>query len=130
MSESIHIHTHTHTTLPIIQRFVAVYKLWNTYRDNIAKQSRFTLGAKIDTLFLDAIELLFIAGYLNKEQKLPVLQKANSKLDLLKFFLQIAWELKLFDTKKYAELSESLDEIGRMLGGWIKGIQNKTPAKE
>ena len=106
-----------------------MYKLWNTYRDNITKQSRFTLGSKIDTLFLDALELLFIAGYLNKDQKLPVLQKANGKLDLLKFFLQIAWELKLFDTKKYAELSKLLDEIGRMLGGWRKGIESKTPAR-
>ena len=105
-----------------------MYKQWNSYRNNIAKQSRFTIGAKIDNLFLEAIELLFIAGYLNKEQKLPVLQKANGKLDLLKFFLQIAWELKLFDAKKYAELSKPLDEIGRMLGGWRKGIESKTPA--
>lgn len=114
--------------MPIIQRFVAVYKLWDGFRNNISKQSRYTLGAKIDTLFLDTIELLFTASYLNKEQKQPVLQKANGKLDLLKFFLQIAWELKLLDTKKYAELSKSLDEIGRMLGGWRKGIESKTPA--
>lgn len=127
--KSIHTHTHTQQVLPIIQRFVAVYKLWNELRNNIAKQSRFTLGAKLENLFLDTMELLFIASYLGKEQKLPVLQKANSKLDLLKFFLQIAWEVKVLDTKKYIELSGALDEIGRMLGGWRKGLESKTPAK-
>jgi len=29
------------------------------------------------------------------------------------------------DTKKYISLSEKLDEIGKMLGGWIRGISIK-----
>jgi ribosomal protein S18 len=75
------------------------------------------------------VELLFTASYLGKEQKLPYLQKAGGKLDLLKFFLQIAWELKYIDNKKYIILSEHLSETGKMLGGWIKGIlQKKTLA--
>ena len=114
--------------LPIIQRFIAVYKLWDEFKNHFPKKSRYALGAKIDTLFFDTTELLFTASYLSKEQKQPVLQKANGKLDLLKFFLQIAWELKVLDTKKYAELSKLLDEIGRMLGGWRKGLENKTLA--
>ncbi|MBU1178752.1 four helix bundle protein, partial [Patescibacteria group bacterium] len=54
-------------------------------------------------------ESIFIASRLNKEQKLPFLQKANSKLDLLKFFLQISWEIKFLDNKKYIILSEHLN---------------------
>ena len=122
------IHTHTHTTLPIIQRFVDIYKLWDKFRNNIPRQSRFTLGTKLDSLFLDILELLFIAGYLSKEQKIPILEKSRNKLDLLKFFFQISWEIKILDDKKYIALSEKLNETGRMLGGWIRGLQNKTPA--
>ena len=114
--------------MPIIQIFISVYKLWDEFKNHFPKKSRYTIGAKIDSLFLDTIELLFIASYLGKEQKYPLLQKANGKLDLLKFFLQITWELKVLDTKKYTELSKSLDEIGRMLGGWRKGLENKTLA--
>lgn len=54
---------------------------------------------------------------------MPVLQKANGKLDLLKFFLQISWEIKILDNKKYIVLSEQLNEIGKMIGGWSKGLQ-------
>jgi hypothetical protein len=43
-------------------------------------------------------------------------------------FLQIAWEFKTIDNNKYITLSRHLDEIGKMIGGWIKGLQNKTPA--
>ncbi len=117
--------------LSILQKFIAVYKLWDEFKKSFPKQSRFTIGMKIDVLFLDIVELLFIASRLPKEQKLPYLNKASIKLDLLKFFLQIAWEIKAIDTKKYITLSEYLNEIGKMLGGWIKGLQQKqTPPQK
>ena len=81
--------------LPILQRFTAIYKLWYEWRDHFPKQSRYSLGEKIDFLFIDVIECLCIAHYLHKKEKLPYLRKASVKLDLLKFFLQITWELKI-----------------------------------
>lgn len=122
-------HTHTHTqVLPIIQRFIAIYKLWDELRNNFPKKSRYTLGAKIDAIFLDTIELLFMAGMLSRSQKLPVLQKSSGRLDLLKFFLQLSWELKVLDNKKYIALSEPLNDIGKMLGGWIRNVDKETSA--
>jgi hypothetical protein len=44
---------------------------------------------------------------------------------LLKFFLQIAWEHKVVDHKQYSTLILNLDEVGRMLGGWKKDIQER-----
>ena len=115
--------------LPIIQRLVSVYKLWLEFQNNIPKKLRHTLGEKIVSCFLNTIELLLIATYLGKEQKSPYLQKAGNKLDILKFFLQIAWEIKAIDNKKYILLSEQLNEIGKMIGGWNKGLQKQNPAQ-
>jgi len=53
-------------------------------------------------------------------------QRASTKLDALKFFLQIAWELKVLDNKQYLRLSEPLNEVGKMLGGWRKTLQTTT----
>ena len=71
------------------------------------------------------MEFIYLASRANKDQKLPFLQKASAKLDLLKFFLQIIWEIKSLDNKKYLSLSEILNEIGRMLGGWSRQSQPK-----
>lgn len=89
---------------------------------HIPKTSRHTLGQKIDACFLETTELVFTASYLSKPQKRPYVQKATGKLDVLKLFLRLAWEIKALDNKKYIALSEKLDEIGRMLGGWNKHL--------
>lgn len=106
--------------LPVIQRLGTVYRQWQLYVRNFPKDQRYTLGTKIDSLFIEVLELLYIASRLSREQKLPALKKASLKLDVLKFFLHVAWESKALDTKKYITLSEQLVEIGRMIGGWEK----------
>jgi len=92
------------------------------------KTSRYTLGSKIDFLFVEIVELSVTASYLNRNRKFPYVQKAVLKLDLLKFFLQVSWEIKALDNKKFIVLSEKLDEIGKMLGGWLKQLMRENPA--
>lgn len=94
------------------------------------KTSRYSLGSKIDSLFLEVIETIFLAGYSGKTEKIIYLREASLKLDSLKFFLQVSWEIKALDNKKYIKLSEHFNEIGKMLGGWMKQFQKETPAIE
>ncbi len=89
---------------------------------------RYTLGEKIESYFLDLLESIFISIYLSPTQKITQLTFAITKLDSLKFFIQLAWENKCIATDKYSSLAEQLYEIGRMLGGWRKGLEKKTPA--
>ncbi len=108
--------------MPIIQKLIAIYKQWQNFIHHLPKQTRYTLGEKIDLLFIEIFELIITARYLPTQQKFPILQRASLKLDLLKFFLQISWEIKTLDTKKYILLSGPLDEIGKIIGGWQKQI--------
>ncbi len=100
------------------------YQLWLVLHRNFPRVERFGIGQKIEHIFLDILEFSFACTYLPPEQKILLLNKTIAKLDILKFFIQLAWESKLIPTQKQAELSEKLEEIGRMLGGWKKGIQH------
>ncbi|MBU3895869.1 four helix bundle protein [Patescibacteria group bacterium] len=113
----------SHFSLSIIQKLTQVYKLWHGYLPDFPKDSRYTLGAKVDSLFLGVIEEIIKASSSDKTEKLIFLKTASVKLDLLKFFLQITWEIESLDNKKYIRLSEKLGEIGKMLGGWIKSLK-------
>jgi len=103
------------------------YRTWLVLYKNFAKVERFGIGQKIEDNFLTVLELTFTASYLSIEQKIILLTKVISKLDTLKFFMQLAWETKLIPTDKYTNLGVQLEEIGRQLGGWRKGLQTKTP---
>ena len=115
--------------LSIINKLIETYKLWQQYLPHFPKTSRYTLGAKIDRFFLKILDNINLGRYLSKENKLKFIQKASANLDSLKFFLRIAWEIQALNTKQYAALSEKLNEIGRMMGGWIKKLEEKLPPK-
>ncbi len=94
---------------------------------DMPKLSRFTLGAKIDMLFIETVEFVLLAGYAPKSQKLSIIKRASTKLDALKFFLQLAWEIKSLDNPKYLAIANPLEEAGNMLGGWQKYLEKETP---
>ena len=112
----------SNVNLPVLQKTATAYKLWHNFLPNLQRLTRYSLGEKINLLFIDLAELIFTAGFTAKENKAVIVKKASLKLDLLKFFLQIAWELKAIDNKKFAGLAQPLVEIGRMLGGWQKQL--------
>lgn len=87
------------------------------------KKDRYTLGQKCDKILLDIIEDIITASALTKYEKAPILKKVSIRVDVLKVLLRLAKELKVIDLKKYITLEEYLQEIGKMLGGWIKSLQ-------
>jgi len=114
----------------VIAKEKEVYHYWLVLHRNFPKTERYGLGRKIDLLFLEILELTFTAAYLPPEPKIILLGKIISRMDILRFFSQLAWENKLIPDEKYIELSKRLEEIGRDIGAWKKGLLEKTPAKE
>jgi hypothetical protein len=104
--------------LPVFVHLKKLYTLWHSKFYKFPKTSRFSIGIKIDSLFLEATESVALASFTPSREKLSHIKRALSLTDTLKVFLQIAWEVKLLESKHYAEISEELDKLGRMLGGW------------
>ena len=102
-----------------------VYLLWYGYYTTLPKVHRHSLGQRIDTLFIEIIEVIAIASFLSREEKLPYVKIAIRKVDTLKILLMVLWETKSLDNKKYIALSLKIDEIGKMLGGWNGQLQKQ-----
>lgn len=117
--------------MPLLERIKSTYVLWHGYHSTLPKTHRYSLGNRIDELFIEAMEAISAATFLSREEKMPYVRLAARKVDTLKLLLLVLWETKSFDTKRYASLSEKIDEVGRMLGGWVRNIDTsttKTPA--
>lgn len=101
-----------------MQKIKEAYLLWHNCHQTLPKTQRYSLGQKIDNLFIEIIEAVATAAFLSRQEKLPYVRRAIQKLDVLKILLMVLWETKSLDNKKYATLSAPLEEIGKMLGGW------------
>lgn len=88
------------------------------------KTKRYTLGQKLDNLTLDIFELISQVSIRPKEQKMEILMKMSSKIDLLKILLRLAHDNKSLNTNSYLSLQEQLQEIGKMAGGWLRYFKN------
>lgn len=109
--------------IPIIQKIYDFYKELYLEVEKMPKKDKYTLGEKLEKTTIDLLELLIAASYNQKNQKLIYLDRANVKLDLLKILVRLAQDIKTIPTKKYLHLEELLQEIGRMLGGWIRSLK-------
>ena len=82
------------------------------------KAQRFVLGQQIQNCLLDIAKLIVRA---NKQRgKLPTLAEIDIELEKLRLLIRLAKDLRLLAMKQYGLIAERIDEIGRLLGGWIK----------
>jgi hypothetical protein len=114
----------------VLVRAKESYKIWHTHLATVSRVDRSTLGNKIDGIYLSLLEFIFRATFAHdKFEKLSIVSQSIAKTDLLKFFLQLGWEHKVLNHSIYGKIILQLDEVGRMLGGWKKNLQEKTPTK-
>ena len=64
--------------------------------------------------------LIYIITAQKKYFKKTTLQDADVYLELLRLFNDLSYDLRFIDEKRYQLISERFNEIGRLLGGWIK----------
>lgn len=111
--------------VPIFKKAYDLYKLFYQYRTLVPKQDRYALWQTSEKILLEILEGLLTASHLHKQEKLPILEKVSLKLNMLRIFIRLTKEIKAIDIKKYVTLEEAVDEIGRMLGGWIRSTKEQ-----
>lgn len=104
----------------ILNKILESYKTWLVCLNDSPKIYRYSLGLRIDNLFIDIVRGVIDIKYKTSNEKSASLANISSNLDLLKVLLNLFWELRLVDTNRYTNLSLTVDEFGRMLGGWIR----------
>ena len=108
--------------LPIINKLRELYKSYYKYSMLLPKKDKYALGNKCEMYIINTLELLLAASSAAKNEKIKFIQQANVKFDALKVFLRIAKDLDLLNNKKYIVLQKQIQEIGRMLGGWQRSL--------
>lgn len=90
--------------------------------DRFPKSQRFTLGDRLENTALDVLERLIEATYTRERR--AHLQSANLGIEKLRFLLRLSADLTLLDKRRYEHAVRTLDETGRLIGGWLKVSTN------
>jgi len=109
--------------IPIIHKAYELYKALHLLQSVIPKMERYTLWQRAENRALDVLEGLICVGYIPQEKRVEQLIQVSTDVDMLRVLLRLALDVKSLSQKKYVELQAMLDEIGRMLGGWMKSLK-------
>jgi len=86
--------------------------------DKFPRSQKFLLGDRIQNTALDVLERLIEATYTRGRERL--LTEANVGLEKLRMLFRISFELQYLDARRYEYSARAIDEVGRMVGGWMK----------
>jgi hypothetical protein len=76
------------------------------------------VAVRLENGMLDVLRCMTLANHRHK--KLPLLNATDEELKVLLVNLRISHDLKFLNIQSYEFAIKSLEEIGKMLGGWIK----------
>lgn len=96
---------------PTVERFTKVHK--------------YSLGVETQGSVMQLLRLIISANYANT--KGDMIQSALVEHEIQRVFLRLAFEHKLLSPRQFAYGSAKLDEIGRLLHGWLRQQNNPSP---
>src|SRR3954471_22846264 len=88
--------------------------VWSCHHTSrFPRNHRFVLGERLERSLYDLLETLVRARYTRNRQ--PLLEQANLTLEI-----RLARDLHCLKTASYLFAARTLDEVGRLVGGWIR----------
>lgn len=109
--------------LPIFQKTYDLIKQIYIYVPKFPKRQQYILGQKIENACIDFLALIIETN--ESVEKLKPLKRSSVVLNQLRILVRLAKDLAFLNFKQYQVLEEMIDEIGRMLGGWIRFIKQE-----
>jgi len=109
--------------VPLIRSLCIAYAFWNEILNKFPKAQRYALGTKCSEYLLAIIEFVLAAAQNSEaKEKMADLKQASVKLDTFKLLVRLCKNCKCISNNAYLQMESQMQEIGRMLGGWMRSI--------
>lgn len=132
-----------HSEAHLDRRYVEMLRQLNGYLNHFPKHEKYGLALEVRRAAYD------VYGYIVEAQKRYQKKTSLTNMDIrheqLRMFVRLAHELGYFEfrdgaradaapealaQRRYLAISARIDEIGRMIGGWIAADREKTATRE
>ena len=85
------------------------------------REHRFVLATAVQETSLQFQERIIEAARTDNPR--PSLQQADTDLTKLRLYLRLCRDLNLLSPGQYRHVARMVSEIGRLLGGWLKKLE-------
>ena len=103
---------------PVFTRFYKIAGWILDRTERFPKAERFVFGQRLGNQALDILERVVEALY--TKDKLKLLRQVNLRLEVLRVLLRLCEERRLLTARQHEHVCAEIDEVGRMIGGWIR----------
>lgn len=93
--------------------------------EKFPKAQRFIISKRLTDATLDFQETLFDANAHRGADRYAYLQKSDAHLNKVRLYLRLAYQWQWLNSGQYKHVSAMVEEIGRLLDGWMKQSQSK-----
>lgn len=95
------------------------FALWlMKHTEKFPKSARFSVSARIENKILEFLECIVTANRL--KNKYERLNSADNVLENLRILIRLSKDMQFVNLRSYEYAVRQMDEIGRLLGGWLK----------
>lgn len=85
------------------------------------KAEKHTLVAETKLALFGVLRLIVVCN--KRYHKKTTLQDLDAAVDLLRAYIRLGRDLGYLPSRRYEHWARLVDEIGRMVGGWIKSMK-------
>lgn len=93
----------------------------------LPRSEKYTLGKRMEDTVVEIIEGIVSANY--EIDKINTLGRLRVRMEILQFEIRLLKDIGVFTTRQYGFASKSLNELKRILFGWMKSSKN-VPVKQ
>jgi hypothetical protein len=91
------------------------------HTERFPRHLRHSYTNRLESLAFDFQEAILLANSVRGERRRELIERADGKLLCLRALLRLATDLQLLGSRQVQFAAEWIDELGRLLGAWLKG---------
>ncbi len=95
--------------------------------EHFPRSQRFVLARRIQDAAFDLQDELLRAGLRRGPERGKSLEAADLQLARLRYYLRLAHEMSWLGMGQYEHVSRMIDELGRLLGAWLRKERETRP---
>lgn len=107
---------------PVFQQTYDLLKEIHVARRTFTKSEKYSLGEAVERGVLGMLLAIIDAGQEKREWKITAIDRALHELERTKVLVRLAWDLEQIPERRMLAWQETVQTIGRMLGGWRRSV--------